>query len=316
MSQATANGARGKKSAFSRTLKTIVQEYQVYLLLLPTLAYFVIFCYAPMYGAQIAFKDFTPVKGILGSPWVGFKHFVRFFENPYFWEILRNTFFISLYSLVAGFPLPILFAIMLNYQKTLWFKKCVQTVSFAPHFISTVVIVGMLKLFTSPSSGVFNEIIKLFGGQPVHFLAEPGMFYSIYVWSGIWQSFGWGAIIYIGALAGINPELHEAAIVDGASVIRRIWHVDIPGIAPTIITLLIMNTGSILSVGYEKIYLMQNSLNSSMSEVISTYVYKQGLVKSQYSFSSAVGLFNSLVNFTFLVIVNAISRKVSETSLF
>lgn len=214
MSQATANGARGKKSAFSRTLKTIVQEYQVYLLLLPTLAYFVIFCYAPMYGAQIAFKDFTPVKGILGSPWVGFKHFVRFFENPYFWEILRNTFFISLYSLVAGFPLPILFAIMLNYQKTLWFKKCVQTVSFAPHFISTVVIVGMLKLFTSPSSGVFNEIIKLFGGQPVHFLAEPGMFYSIYVWSGIWQNFGWGAIIYIGALAGINPELHEAAIVD------------------------------------------------------------------------------------------------------
>ena len=165
-----------------------MQEYQVYLLLLPTLAYFVIFCYAPMYGAQIAFKDFTPVKGILGSPWVGFKHFVRFFENPYFWEILRNTFFISLYSLVAGFPLPILFAIMLNYQKTLWFKKCVQTVSFAPHFISTVVIVGMLKLFTSPSSGVFNEIIKLFGGQPVHFLAEPGMFYSIYVWSGIWQT--------------------------------------------------------------------------------------------------------------------------------
>ena len=299
-----------------RTCKTILREYQVYLLLLPTLVYFIIFCYAPMYGAQIAFRDFTPIKGITGSNWVGFKHFIRFFQNPYFAEILRNTFCISLYSIVAGFPLPIIFAIMLNYQRALWFKKCVQTISFAPHFISTVVIVGMLKLFTSPTSGVFNELIKLFGGQPVHFMAEPGMFYSIYVWSGIWQNFGWGAIIYIGALAGISPELHEAAIVDGASVLKRIWHIDIPGIAPTIITILIMNTGSILSVGYEKIYLMQNSLNSSMSEVISTYVYKQGLVKAQYSFSSAVGLFNSVVNFTFLLIVNAISRRVSETSLF
>ena len=305
-----------REGRLRRTCKTILREYQVYLLLLPTLVYFIIFCYAPMYGAQIAFRDFTPVKGITGSNWVGFKHFIRFFQNPYFSEILRNTFCISLYSIVAGFPLPIIFAIMLNYQRALWFKKCVQTISFAPHFISTVVIVGMLKLFTSPTSGVFNELIKLFGGQPVHFMAEPSMFYSIYVWSGIWQNFGWGAIIYIGALAGISPELHEAAIVDGASVLKRIWHIDIPGIAPTIITILIMNTGSILSVGYEKIYLMQNSLNGSMSEVISTYVYKQGLVKAQYSFSSAVGLFNSVVNFTFLLIVNAISRRVSETSLF
>lgn len=295
--------------------KEVKLNYEIYLLLMPTFIIILIFKYFPMYGIQIAFKSFNPIKGISGSNWVGFKYFVLFLEGPFLWQIMRNTFTISIYDIIAGFPLPIIFALLLNHQKNLHYKKIVQTVSYAPHFISTVVLVGMLKIFTAPEGGLFNILIKKFGGETIHFMGVPDAFYHMYVWSGIWQNLGWSAIIYIGALSAINPELHEAAIVDGATIWKRIWYVDIPGILPTIITLLILKTGGVLSVGFEKAYLMQNAQNASVSEVISTYVYKKGLLETQYSYSSAVGLFNSVINFTVLVIVNAISRKVSEISL-
>jgi putative aldouronate transport system permease protein len=288
----------------------------LYLLVLPAVIHYIVFCYLPIYGVQIAFRDFIPVRGFFGSEWVGLKHFIRFFESFYFKEIIWNTLAISFYSLVASFPLPILLALMLNYQRNLRFKKLAQTVSYAPHFISTVVIVGMLKIFTSPMNGIFNKVIAIFGGEVKHFMAEPNCFRHLYVWSGIWQELGWSSILYIGALSTISVELHEAAIVDGASILKRIWHIDLPGIVPTIIILLILRTGSILDVGFEKIYLMQNNLNTSVSEVIATYSYKVGLIENRYSFSSAIGLFNSLINFIFLITVNSIARKVSETSLF
>ncbi len=306
--------ARQKKKR--NILKLIKRNWEVYLLVLPTVIHYIIFDYFPMYGAQIAFKDFIPVKGIFGSEWVGLKHFMRFFQSHYFTEVVWNTFALSLYSLLAGFPLPIILALFLNYQKNLRFKRIAQTISYAPHFISTVVIVGMIKIFTSPLSGILNIMIVKLGGEAKHFMGYPEYFRHLYIWSGIWQNVGWSSILYIGALSAISIELHEAAIVDGADIWRRIWHIDLPGIAPTIIILLILRTGGLLSVGYEKVYLMQNPLNTSVSEVISTYSYKMGLLQSHYSFASAVGLFNSVINFIFLVTVNFISRKVSETSLF
>ena len=314
----TARAIKRQKDAGSRknVWKTLRSYYEIYLMLIPAAVYFIIFHYVPIYGVQIAFKDFSPLKGIVGSPWAGMKYFNRFFNSPYFWTLLKNTFSISLYSLVAGFAPPIILALLLNHQRVQWFKKTVQTVSYAPHFISTVVLVGMLKLLLSPSTGIVNIVISKLGGTPIHFFARADLFPSLYVWSGIWQNVGWSAIIYVGALAGINTELYEAATIDGASIWNKIWHIDIPGILPTILIILILDSGSILSVGYEKVYLMQNAQNSTTSEVISTYVYKQGLIQAQYSYSSAVGLFNSAVNFVFLMIVNFISAKLSDTSLF
>lgn len=306
-----------RKSTRTRKLQMIVRKnWELYLLLIPTILFFMIFRYYPMYGAQIAFRNFKITKGIWGSDWVGWKHFIRFVEGPYFKEILKNTLTLSLYSLLVSTPLPIIFAILLNYCKNKRFAKILQTVSYAPHFISTVVMVTLIQMFFSPQNGVVNAIIQAFGGEKFNFMASPEAFPHLYVWTGIWQSLGWSSIIYIGALAGVSPELHEAAIVDGATIVQRIWHVDIPGILPTIIILLIMNTGNILSVGFEKVYLMSNSLNSSAAEVISTYTYKMGMQQAQYSFSTAVGLFNSVINFTILVIVNQIARKTSESSIF
>jgi len=300
----------------NRFIKGVRQYWQIWVFIIPTIVYYVIFAYMPMYGAQIAFKDFVPVKGIVGSPWVGFKHFLRFFQSPYFGEIMGNTIILSLYSICVGFPLPIAFALLINYQRNQKFKKLVQTVSYAPHFISTVVMVGMLLLMLSPSTGIVNTAIEALGGKRINFMGEAKMFRHIYVWSGVWQNMGYNAIIYIGALTAINPELHEAAMVDGATIWKRIWHIDIPGILPTIIILLIMQTGSLLSVGFEKTYLMQNNINSKYSEVISTYVYKQGLSRAQFSYGSAIGLFNSVVNFAILATVNSISSKVGSSSLF
>jgi len=297
-------------------LKSVLSYYEIYLMLLPAIVYFIVFKYLPIYGIQIAFKDFSPVKGIIDSPWAGFKYFERFFNSPFFLTLLKNTLSISLYSLAAGFFPPIILALLLNHQRVHWFKKFVQTASYAPHFISTVVMVGMLKVMLSPSTGIVNLLIQSFGGEPIHFFAEPGVFRHLYVWSGIWQSIGWSAIIYVGALSGINTELYEAATIDGASIWDKIWHIDIPGILPTIVTILILNSGSVLGVGYEKVYLMQNAQNASTSEVISTYVYKQGLVSAQYSYSAAVGLFNSVINFICLLIVNTISSKLSDTAIF
>ena len=290
--------------------------WELYVLFLPTFLYFVIFQYGPMYGIQLAFKNFNPILGIWGSHWTGFDQFIRFFKLYQFGRLIWNTLSISLYGLVANFPFPIILALLLNQLYSMKFKKVVQTVSYAPYFISTVVLCGMLFIFLSPSSGAVNSIIKLIGGQPIFFMGEPGTFRHLYVWSGVWQSTGYGAIIYIAALSGVNPELHEAAIVDGASRLRRIWHIDLPGIIPTIVIMFILNMGRIMSVGFEKAFLMQTPLNLETSEVISTYVYKVGLLNAQYSFSTAVGLFNSVINLILVVTVNKIAKTVSTVSLW
>jgi putative aldouronate transport system permease protein len=278
--------------------------------------YILLFHYVPMYGLQIAFKNFTAVKGIWGSPWVGLDHFERFFNSFYFWRLIKNTLGISLYELVVGFPAPLLLALMINEVSSRRFRKVVQTVTYAPHFLSTVVLVGMVLMFLSPQKGVINHLIQLLGGHSIPFMTEPEWFKTIYVFSGVWQSAGWGSIIYLAALTGIDPGLHEAAIIDGASRLRRIWHINLPSIMPTVVILLILNLGNIMGVGFEKIYLMQNNLNKESSDVIATYVYQSGILGAQYSFSAAVGLFNSLVNFVLLVMVNAVARKVNETSLW
>lgn len=296
--------------------KRFFSMWQLYVLLLPTLVYIAIFCYGPMYGILMAFKDYKMAKGIWGSPWVGLKHFTRFFNMPRSGEIIRNTFALAIYQLLASFPLPIVLALSMNALNGQRFKRVVQTVTYAPHFISTVVVVGMLSVFLSPSTGVVNSIIKALGGSPVFFLGRADLFPSLYVWSGVWQSMGWNSIIYLAALSGVDPGLHEAAIVDGATKFQRVMRIDFFMILPTITTLAILNAGKILTIGFEKVYLMQNSLNTSSSEVISTYVYKRGMVNGEFSFSTAVGLFNSVVNLAMLVIVNTISRRVSETSLW
>ena len=294
-----------RRPLVGRFLKNLRKYWQYYILLLPALAYFLIFCYGPMYGAQIAFRNFNARDGITGSAWVGFAHFERFFRSPYFGSLLRNTFVISIYGLLAGFPLPILLALSLNELKGTKVKKLAQTVTYAPYFISTVVM-----------TGIINKLIAALGGEPVPFLSEAALFPSIYVWSGVWQGTGWGSVIYFAALSGVDPQLLEAATLDGATRWQKIWYVNLPALMPTIVIMLIMNCGSLLSVGYEKAFLLQNALNLETSEVISTYVYKTGLVSAQYSFSTAIGLFNSVVNLILLVTVNAVSRRIGENSLW
>ena len=296
--------------------KLIRQHWPLYLFLLPTIAYFLIFRFYPMYGLQLAFKNYRVVDGINGSPWAGLEHFRRFFTTADFGKLMGNTLSVSILTLIFTFPLPIILALLLNQLTSLKYKKLVQTTVYAPHFISTVVMVGMIFLFTSPSSGLINKIIEAFGGKAVHFTAEPGWFVPMYVISEIWQSTGWGSILYLAALAGVSPELHEAAVVDGANKFQRVWHIDIPGILPTIVIMMILNAGKIMNVGFEKAYLMQTSLNIKASEIIATYVYKRGVLKSQISLSTAVGLFDSVVNMILVVSVNWISRKVTDSSLF
>lgn len=294
----------------------IKQDGGLYLLLLPAVLYALIFLYAPMGGVMIAFTDYSPTKGIFGSPWVGLKYFVKFFNAYNFQQIFFNTLTLSVYSLVAQFPIPILFALLLNQMRQRRFKKLVQTVSYAPHFISTVVLVGMLNVFLSPSTGVINALIKSFGGEAVYFLGKADLFRPVYVWSGVWQDTGRSAIIFIAALTSIEQELHEAAMVDGASKLQRTLYIDIPGIMPTAVIMLILNLGRIMSVGFEKAYLMQNTLNITASEIISTYVYKVGLLNAQFSLSTAIGLFNSAITFVLVVSVNSLARRYSDTSLW
>ena len=275
-----------------------------------------IFKYWPIYGSQIAFREYSPFLGIVNSPWVGLENFRRFFESPDFWLILKNTLWLNVVNLVLGFPFPILLALLLNQVKNKKFKKTVQTVTYAPYFISTVVLVGMLYTMLSPFSGVVNAVIKALGFEAIHFMGEPGMYVFIYVISGIWQTCGWSAIVYIAALASISPDLHESAIVDGATRLQRILYIDIPGIMPTIVTMLILTSGQMLTVGFEKAYLMQNSMNLDVSEVISTYTYKRGLIDGDFSYSTAVEMFQAAINFIILIAVNKISRRVSDTSLW
>lgn len=304
-----------KRKARSRWRKAVMKNWQLYVLLSPVIIYFLVFHYFPLYGLQIAFKDFIASKGILGSPWVGFKHFERFFDSYYFWRLIKNTIGIGVFTLVVSFPIPIILALLLNEVKSLRYKKFVQTVIYAPHFLSTVVVVGMLLLFLK-TDGMINQIIKVFGGTPIDFISEPSWFKSLYVFSDVWQTMGWSSIIYIAALAAVDPAQHEAAMIDGASRLQRIFHINIPAIMPTIVILFILNAGSVMAVGFEKVYLMQNDLNMSASDVISTFVYRSGILEAQYSFSAAVGLFNSLINFIMLIMVNQIAKKVNETSLW
>lgn len=314
----TIGGDRARLGTFRYTLKRLSRHWQLYLVLLIPVALLIIFSYGPMYGVQIAFKDFKVRQGIWGSKWVGMKHFENFWGTYNFKRLITNTLTLSVYSLVAGFPIPILLALMLNECGNLKYKKAVQMITYAPHFISTVVMCSIILLVvTSANNGILNNMLAALGAtERVDFITKPNYFAHIYVWSGVWQSMGYGSIIYIAALAGIDPSLHEAAMVDGASKIRRIWHIDLPGIMPTITILLILNVGSLMNVGYEKVLLLQNDLNMSASDIIATYVYRQGLEGAQYSFSAAVGLFNSVVNTILLVSVNFITKKLGETSLF
>lgn len=305
-----AKGGTGK-SLTSRIWKC--RDY--YLMLLPAVLYVLLFDYAPMYGLQIAFKNYRVSLGIAGSPWIGFRNFTDFFQSYYFITLLKNTLVLSLYSLVVGFPIPIIIALILNELKGR-FKKFTQTILYAPHFISLVVLVSILNSMLSPSQGVVNTILEMLGMERNYFMANPSYFPHLYVWSGVWQGMGWSAIIYLAALSGVDPTLHEAADMDGATRMQKILHINIPAIMPTIIIMLILRMGEIASVGYEKVYLMQNSMNVETAEVISTYVYKRGIINSNYSFSAAVGLFNNVINVILVLMANWISKRVSETSLF
>lgn len=295
--------------------KRFFKNWPLYVFMLPAVLYFIIFHYVPMYGVQIAFKDFNAVDGIWGSPWVGFAHFERFFSSYYFTRLIKNTLILSLYQLIL-FPLPIILALSLNEVRNGAFKKWSQTLTYAPHFISVVVVVGMIVIFLDPINGLVNRVVMMFGGDPIPFLTSPGWFRHIFVWSGVWQSLGWGSIIYLAALAGVSPELHEAAQIDGATRLQRILYINIPSIMPTIIVLFILNIGSFMSVGFEKVLLMQNDLNAATSDVIQTFVYQTGLLEGQYSFAAAIGLFDSAINIALLVTFNYVARKTSDNSLW
>lgn len=284
-------------------------------MLIPVVLYYIIFHYIPMYGVVIAFKNFNARKGILGSDWVGLKHFEAFIGNYYFPTLIRNTIFISLYGIIFGFPAPIIFALLLNEIENIKFKKLTQTITYMPHFLSLVVVCGMIVDFCS-LGGVFNIIRELLGMEQVMFLMDPKYYRTIHVASGIWQNLGWNSIIYIAALAGIDPELYAAARIDGAGRWKQTIHVTLPSIMPTIVILLILRMGSIMSVGHEKIILLYNPITYETADVISTYVYRKGLLDSNYSYSSAVGLFNSVINYSLLLIVNAISKRVTEHGLW
>lgn len=307
-----------KKNKMKNKVLQMLQNWQLYILLLPAVLYLIIFQFYPMYGAQIAFKKYNTVLGIWGSPWVGLEHFIKFFKTYDFWRIMWNTIGISLYELVVGFPLPIILALSLNYVRTRFFKRTVQMVTYAPHFISVVVIVGILIQFLDPRAGIINSLLELFGQDKINFMAHPGMFKSIYVWSAVWQNTGFACIIYLAALSSVDPGQHEAATVDGATKLQRIWHIDIPSILPIAIILLILNTGQMLNIGYEKILLMQNPLNLSASEVIDTYVYKIGLTSQapNFSYATAIGLFKSVISLFLLLTVNKIAQRSGQSSLW
>jgi ABC-type polysaccharide transport system, permease component len=287
----------------------------VYIMLIPVLLYYIIFCYLPMYGVTIAFKNFIPRKGILGSPFVGLVHFKEFFNSYYFWRLLRNTLGINIYSLLFGFPAPIIFALLLNEVKNNSYKRITQTVTYLPHFISMVVIAGMILQFTS-RNGLINDIISMFGFERIPFMIQQKWFWTVYVVSGIWQNVGWDTIIYLAALSGISIDLYEASKIDGASRFKQAIHITLPGISPTIIIILILNLGNLMNVGFEKIILLYNSSIYETSDVISSFVYRKGIVEASYSYSAAVGLFNSAVNFALLLLSNKISGRLSETSLW
>lgn len=305
-----------KNSFKYRTKRDFILNKYVYLMLLPVVAYYLVFYYAPMYGLQIAFKDFSPGLGIVDSPWVGFHHFTEFFHSYYFWRLLRNTLLLSFYDLLFAFPASIILALLLNELRSAMFKRAVQTITYMPHFISIVVISGMMIDFLARDGLINNVLSSVFGVEPIAFLQESGWFRTLYISSGIWQNIGWGSIIYLSAMSSIDPSLYEAAKVDGASRWKQTFHITLPGIMPTVIILLILQIGNFMTVGTDKILLLYNSTTYETADVIGTFVYRKGILESDFSYSAAVGLFNAIINFTLLVLANAISRRTSDTKLW
>lgn len=301
----------------SRLIASLWRDRYLYLLLVPVITYYIIFKYIPMYGLVIAFKDFSIFKGIFNSPWVGLKHFNNFFQSRDFVIILKNTLVLNLYSLIFGFPGPIILALMLNEVKHLFFKKTIQTIVYLPHFISWIVIGGIITNLLSPSSGFINQIIKwVTGGKSIFFLTNPSWWRFVYIFSGIWKEIGWGAIIYLASLMSIDPELYEAAMIDGANKWKQIWHISIPGISTTIAILFILRLGNLLDIGFEHVFVLYNPLVYNVSDVISTYVYRKGLQEAKYSFTTAVGLFQSVIGFILVMTANKLSKKYSEAGIW
>lgn len=294
----------------------IKKNIPLYALLLPSAILLFCFAYLPLVGVVIAFKNFSPALGIWDSPWVGFNNFVRFFKSYQFPITIKNTLVLSIYGLAVGTPLPIALALMCNQMKTRMFKKVFQVVTYLPHFISTMVMCGLILIILSPSNGVIANLFRLFGAEFPNLMADAQAFKHVYVWSDIWQHLGWNSIIYLAALSSVDPTYYEAATIDGASTMQKIRYIDIPMIMPTVVVLLVMNAGNILGIGFEKVFLLQNTLNATASEIISTYVYKMGLQSSQYSLSAAIGLFNTIVNVIVLLTINYIAKKKTDTSLF
>lgn len=298
----------------ARLAKQLREHWQLLLFLVPGVTVMILFHYIPIYGVQIAFREYLPARGITGSEWVGLEYFVKFLTSFQFSRVMPNTIILSLYMLVTGFPITVIFALALNTVRNLRFKKVVQTISYIPHFISTVVMVGMMMQMLSPVTGLYGNIYRLFGGSgyPKDLFGDGSLFRHLYVWSDLWQGLGWATIVYIAALSSVDPELHEAAEIDGASRLARIRYIDFPAILPTVSVMLILTIGGILNVGFEKVYLMQNNLNLRQSEVIATYVYKVGMTAGdgQFSYATAIGLFNSVINCVLLIVVNSISRRI------
>lgn len=307
---------QGKKKTLRQTLSRDfkINKYK-YLIILPVIIYLILFAYKPMYGLIIAFKDYRPSLGFDKSPWVGVKHFKTFFTDVYFWRLIRNTISISGLDILFGFPAPILLALLLNEIKVMWFKRTVQTITYMPYFISLVVACSLVKIY-SQSNGLFSQIAMAFGGEAQNFLMSSKNFYPIYIISGIWQHIGWNSIIYLAALTSIDQEQYEAAKIDGAGRLKQMFHITLPGLLPTITILFILRMGGILNVGYEKILLLYSEAIYEVADVISTYVYRKGILNAAYSYSTAVGLFNSVVNIFFLIMANFISKKTTESSLF
>jgi len=307
-----------RTSAFLNAKKQIKKSLELYLIFLLPFLWFIIFRYGPMYGLQIAFRDYRAVDGIWGSRWIGLANFIKFFNSYEFKRVVTNTLGIAIYNLIASFPMPIMLAIALNVSYRNKFKKVTQYVTYMPYFISTVVMVGIILRFLNPRIGVVNKLITALGGEAVDFMAVPEYFKSIYVWSGVWQYTGWNSIIYLAALASVSPELHEAAMIDGASRFKRVIYIDLPGIMPTAVILLILNCGHLMNVGFEKVFLMQNPLNLRTSQVIATYEYSVGLksAAANFSYATAIGFFNSVINLILIVIVNKIAKKYTEISLW
>ena len=315
MSQKAVVPAHKKAPLGKRLLRDFQMHKWKYVLIVPILVYLALFCYKPMYGLIIAFKNYKPARGIWGSPWVGFMWFEAFFKDPYFFRLLRNTFTISAMNIIFGFPAPILLALLLNEVHNNKFKRTVQTITYMPYFISLVVACSLVKIYCQ-ADGLFSQIIQAFGGQPQNLLINPKAFVPIHVISGIWQGIGWNSIIYLAALSGIDQEQYEAARIDGASRFQQVLHITIPGILPTIMILFIMRMGSILNVGYEKVLLLYSEAVFETADVFSTYTYRMGLQNQKYSLSTAVGLFNTAVNLVFLMITNFLSKKTTESGLF